>query len=156
MAKRKVELDKTGNTVRANVVRFRGLRRMTLRDMATRMTDAGRPMSHATINEIEHGARRIDVDDLAALAIALQVSVPSLLMPPVTDEADQIEDAVTGAPVSYASSLWEWLTAQAPPNAWPVYGRPKDEFEIERWRRDATPPWTWRNLRAEEGVEDGS
>lgn len=156
MASRQVELGPTGNVVRANIIRYRGLRGYTLRDLSERMQSIGHPMSHATINQIERGGRKVDVDDLAALAIGLRVSVPSLLMPPVTDENEHLEGVVTAGPVTYAGPLWEWLTSQAPPNASPVYGRVKDEFEVERWRRDVAPAWTWRNLRAEDGASDGA
>lgn len=142
--------------MRANITRFRGLRGYTLRGLSERMEKIGHPMSHATINQIECGGRKVDVDDLAALAVGLRVSVPALMMPPVTDEDEHLEEVVTAGPVTYAGPLWEWLTSQAPPNASPVYGRAKDEFEVEQWRRDVAPPWTWRSLRAEGGASDGA
>jgi len=52
---------------------------MTLRDLAARLTEAGHPMAHGTVSEVERGARRIDVDDLAAFATALGVSANDLL-----------------------------------------------------------------------------
>ncbi|MDV7137175.1 helix-turn-helix domain-containing protein [Williamsia muralis] len=137
------------------MARYRSLRRMTLRDMAARMTEVGRPMGHATLNEIENGARRVDVDDLTALAGALNVSPASLLMPYSTDPHDETV-VLTGAPLPasspFAGGLWEWLTAEAPLGADPTADR--DEFEIERWRRDAAPAWTWRTLRREDTDDD--
>jgi len=46
------------------------------------MTALGRPVYANTITKIEKGARRVDVDDLAVLARALQVSVVQLIEPP--------------------------------------------------------------------------
>lgn len=71
-------------------------------------------MAHNTVSEIERGARRVDVDDLMALAAALNVSTATLLMPYTAEdewetsvvEATAIPDAVT------AQQLWAWLTAK--------------------------------------------
>lgn len=79
MATRRVGIGPTGETVRANVAAMRKRRGLVLRDLAEKMTEIGHPMAHNTINEIERGARRVDVDDLVALAAALDVSVLELL-----------------------------------------------------------------------------
>ena len=34
---------------------------------------SNRPLAHTTVSEIERGARRVDVDDLVAIAAALEV-----------------------------------------------------------------------------------
>lgn len=79
MAPRRVGLGPVGETVRANIRRHRAVQGMTLRDLAARLTEAGHPMAHGTVSEVERGARRIDVDDLAAFATALGVSANDLL-----------------------------------------------------------------------------
>jgi transcriptional regulator with XRE-family HTH domain len=79
MATRRVEIGPTGEIVRANVARFRRQRGLTLREMADKMKQAGRPLAYNTISEIELGARRVDVDDLAALADVLEVLPTDLL-----------------------------------------------------------------------------
>lgn len=79
MATRRVEIGPTGHTVRANVKNFRKQRGLTLRGLAERLEQGGRPMAHNTVSEIERGARRIDVDDLTALADALDVMPVDLL-----------------------------------------------------------------------------
>lgn len=38
-----------------------------------------RPLAHTTVSEIERGARRVDVDDLVAIAAALEVLPVDLL-----------------------------------------------------------------------------
>ncbi|MFS0697798.1 helix-turn-helix domain-containing protein [Streptomyces nitrosporeus] len=50
------------------------------RDLAERLTQAGRPMSQPIVSRIESGVRRIDVDDLVALAVVFSIS-PAALLP---------------------------------------------------------------------------
>jgi transcriptional regulator with XRE-family HTH domain len=79
MATRRVGIGPIGEAVRVNVAAMRKTRGVTLRDLSEKMTETGHPMAHNTINEIERGARRVDVDDLVALAAALDVSPIDLL-----------------------------------------------------------------------------
>ena len=65
--------------MRANVASVRKGQGLTLRDVADRLADIGHPMAHNTVSEIERGARRVDVDDLMALAAALGVTPTALL-----------------------------------------------------------------------------
>ncbi|MEU9643607.1 helix-turn-helix transcriptional regulator [Streptomyces sp. NPDC048188] len=55
---------------------------------AERVTEAGRPMSASVLGKVESGARRVDVDDLVALAAALEVR-PQELLPGGGSAADQ-------------------------------------------------------------------
>lgn len=67
------------STVAATV---RGLRRqhgLTLADLAARLTCLGHPIALNTLSKLETGARRITVDDLVALAAALDVTPHDLL-----------------------------------------------------------------------------
>ncbi len=60
------------------------------------------------IRRIESGERRVTPDDLVALAVALDVSPATLLMPPNVDMADPVR--VTGlADPAAAIGVWEWL-----------------------------------------------
>jgi transcriptional regulator with XRE-family HTH domain len=111
MATRRVEIGLTGETVRANINRLRREKKMTLRDLSDHMTQVVRPMAHNTISEIERGARRVDVDDLMALAAALGVSPIALLMPP-TAYPDKTANTTVGAVTAHR--LWQWLTAETP------------------------------------------
>lgn len=87
MATRRVLLGPTGETVRANIARIRDEQRLTLRQLADRMSTGDRPLAHNTLSEIERGARRCDVDDLVAIAVALDVSPTALLRPASRDDA---------------------------------------------------------------------
>lgn len=71
-----------GDQLRANLVRIRQSRALSTTALATKMTALGRPMHATGITKIEKRDRRVDVDDLAVLAQALQVTVTQLLEPP--------------------------------------------------------------------------
>lgn len=78
LATRRVGIGPVGHTVRSKIAKIRNRKELTLRDLSERLSDI-RPMGHSTLSEIEHGARRVDVDDLVALASALGVSPTELL-----------------------------------------------------------------------------
>lgn len=123
-----------------NLPRFRGLRRMTLTDLSEKLDELGRPMSVPTLSAVENGKRRIDVDDLAHLALALDVSPAALMMPPVDHLDDDIGD-VPGFPehsAAQAVDWWQWLRSEHP--LWE--GPETTEFEVERWQWDINPPFT--------------
>ena len=69
------------------------------------------------VSLIETGKRRVDVDELVALAVALDVSPVALLMPTVDDGQDS-----PVAPITLTEELeqvpahrtWDWLTGEAP------------------------------------------
>ncbi|WP_068379465.1 helix-turn-helix domain-containing protein [Rhodococcus sp. EPR-157] len=95
MATRRVEIGPTGDTVRENIATVRREQQLTLRELSDRLATNGRPLAHNTLSEIERGARRVDVDDLMAIAVALDVSPMALLMPDVRDEREEV--SITGA-----------------------------------------------------------
>lgn len=73
-------LGATGNALRRNVERLRLARGLTQEGLARALTTAGCPMLPGAVGKIERGARRVDVDDLVALAGALRVGVDTLLV----------------------------------------------------------------------------
>lgn len=85
---------------------------MTLRDVAARLVEVGRPLPHTSVSDIENGSRRVDVDDLTALAIVLGVSPITLLMPSADDSDAEV--TCTGIASAPAQMLWEWLRALGP------------------------------------------
>ena len=68
-----------GRAVIANIHRIRGLQKMTLQELSDRLTHVGRPILPSGLSKIESGERRIDVDDLVAIAAALGVMPERLL-----------------------------------------------------------------------------
>lgn len=84
MATRKVGLGPVGHTVRLLIKTIRLERRLRLADLSERLADRGHPLSMASLSQIETGGRRVDVDDLIAIAGALGVNPIELLSVPKT------------------------------------------------------------------------
>jgi hypothetical protein len=91
----------------------------------------GREIPPLGLRRIESGERRVDVDDLMALAVTLNVSPIGLLMPGGADP-DADADA-SGAGTRPAVELWNWLTADEPLRGG---GRGEVEFWLASW-----PEW---------------
>lgn len=111
--KRSNELGPIGRQVAANVRRFRdnAKPRMSTQDLAKRMTDLGRPIAATGITRIESGQRRVDADDLVALAVALGVTPTLLLLPPDVSDDDV---AVTPTRTAPWLAAWRWATGDQP------------------------------------------
>lgn len=73
--------DPTGLTVAANVRRHRERQGMSTYDLARKLSDGGRPVAPSALSKIERAERRVDVGDLMALAVALDVPPVTLLLP---------------------------------------------------------------------------
>ncbi|MFE9065042.1 helix-turn-helix domain-containing protein [Streptomyces violaceusniger] len=115
----RIELGPNGRAVAANVKRLRAARGMSLRALSEALEKAGRGLSQDAINKIENGAkpdakqiRRVDVDDLVALAVALRVN-PSALLLPLTDDPSQTVK-ITGFGEVGADRAWDWVDGEMP------------------------------------------
>ncbi len=107
-------LDATGETVQSNIRRIRDdVLGIPVTELSRRLEALGRPIPPLGLRRIEDGTRRVDVDDLVSIAVALGVSPATLLMP----ESASAEDAVTltgcneQVPAGYA---WEWIGGDLP------------------------------------------
>ncbi|MFJ6293241.1 helix-turn-helix domain-containing protein [Streptomyces griseoviridis] len=77
-------LGSVGQRLAKEVARVRG--RTSVRELSARLAKLGRPILPSGITKIEQGKRRVDVDDLVALSLALKVTPTRLLLgPPPTD-----------------------------------------------------------------------
>lgn len=113
MAGKKLDLGATGETVAANVTRLRDAAGLNYTEMSERLADAGRVISPVAVRRIESGERRVDTDDLVALALALGVSPITLLIPGNVDACDLVD--ITGISYPYtAECVWDWLVAERP------------------------------------------
>lgn len=79
MADKKNPLGPTGEIVRLNVARLRG--GMQYKVLSEKLDAVGRPIPPLGLRRIEAGERRVDVDDLVALAVVFGVSPLTLLLP---------------------------------------------------------------------------
>lgn len=107
-----VEYGPTGGQVAKNVRRLRRRRRLTMHDLAERLRAAERPVVASGIAKIERLERQVNVDDFAALAVALGVSPGALLLPLEDSSAESVE--VTGAGSVSAASAWAWVSNKGP------------------------------------------
>lgn len=79
-------LGPAGNNLRRNVRRLREQHRWSYREVEERLARAGRAISTLGLSAIDTGERRVDVDDLVALAAVFDLSVEELLQPPADCE----------------------------------------------------------------------
>ncbi|WP_459953100.1 helix-turn-helix domain-containing protein [Mycobacterium avium] len=132
----------TSLTVGKNLKRLRAAAGMTTRVLAASLAENGVPMSPSGISEIENGRRGVNVDQLTALAAALDVS-PLALLTPIPDDADpDAEVMLSGTSPERAVDIHLWLKGERPLNAHLL-----DDFEQEAFRRRSNPVWTYKKGR---------
>lgn len=76
---KKIDLGPFGLAVARNVRRFRG--DTSYAELTRRLAELGRPIPPLGLRHLEAGTRQCGVDELIALAVALDVSPLTLLMP---------------------------------------------------------------------------
>lgn len=81
MASNAVVRGATSACVSENIELIRKGRGMSQAQLANQMTKVGRPMLDTAVSKMERGTRRIDVDDLVALAAAFGIRPEQLLVP---------------------------------------------------------------------------
>lgn len=79
-------LGPAGRNLRRNIRRLREQRRWSYREVEERLSRAGRAIPVLDLGAIEVGERRVDVDDLVALAAVFGLGVEELLRPPADCE----------------------------------------------------------------------
>ncbi|MGV9784837.1 helix-turn-helix domain-containing protein [Nocardia farcinica] len=115
---KKNPLGPTGETVRRNIKRHRERLNLTYAELSRRLDRIGRAIPVLGLSRIEAGGRRVDADDLVALAIALGVNPNALLLPPTNDSEHTV--VITGGPMENAADVWAWGNGKRPlPRHWP-------------------------------------
>lgn len=122
----------TGITVTHRVAQLRG--DMSYAELSRRLEKLGRPIPPLGLRRIEGGARRVDVDDLMALAAALGVSPVTLLMPDAANRDDMVEATAVGELRAenlfyWAMSLGHWDPGVGDLKWWEFMSRAQPEFE---------------------------
>lgn len=132
MAGTKSELGPTALAVAASVHRHRDRMGWGYARLSRELTKAGRDIPPLGLGRIEAGTRRVDVDDLTALAAVFGVSPTTLLQPPGQDPDTLVQ--LTGTSVLPARRAWEWLNG-----SYPLAGSVLSfyNYALPPWERDA-------------------
>ncbi|WP_324617602.1 helix-turn-helix transcriptional regulator [Streptomyces sp. NRRL F-5053] len=88
MAKRPLAIGPAGIRTARLIEHLRDERGLSQRELASRLAQLDHPLQHTAVSRIERARRRCDVDDLVALAEALDVS-PAALLQPTSPRADR-------------------------------------------------------------------
>jgi transcriptional regulator with XRE-family HTH domain len=123
-------IEKGATTVRvaANIRAVRELRGLNPQELSDRVAALGRHVNQSSLWKIESGDRRVDVDDLVALALALGVTPDLLLLR--TSDAESVVELVPGRTAT-SLDAWRWATGVAP--------LPGDDTPRDRFRRENRP-----------------
>lgn len=115
MAGVKSELGPTARALADVVHRRRQELGLSFAQLSRRLTRNGRDIPTLGLRRIESCQRHVDVDDLVALAVALEISPITLLMAPDVAAGDGV--LLTGHPEPVvAERAWQWLSASYPLN----------------------------------------
>lgn len=110
---KKNPLGPVGGYVVENLKHLReDVRKLTYRELSDELDKIGRRIPTLGLARIERGERRVDADDLVALAIALRVNPTALLLPHDGGEDDLIELAPKFR--RSLSRAWRWMDGAGP------------------------------------------
>ena len=101
-------LGETGRVVARNIRTLRKARNLAYTELSARLRELKREIPTWGLRKIESGGRRVDTDDLVALAFALNVSPLALLLP-TTPSA-----VLPGGKKYAAEQIWKWGTGEYP------------------------------------------
>ncbi|UVO11913.1 helix-turn-helix domain-containing protein [Mycobacterium sp. SVM_VP21] len=149
MAGKKSELGPTGVNVGDQMRRLRDDKNLGYAELSRQLSEIGREIPPLGLRRIEAGDRRVDADDLVAIALALDVSPITLLMPNAETGSEMVSVTGSADPVA-AEDLWHWLRADAKLGKSPArFGdRIRDWVSWLQWAGRAAPPWSNKELLA--------
>ena len=134
VAGKKTDLGPIGVNVTHSVRQFREARRLGYAELSRKLAEMGRDIPPLGLRRIESGERRVDVDDLVALALALDVSLLALLLPIDTSRL------VPFGRQWDAETMWMWATGSNP--------LPGNENFL-RFLRDSNPLTDWSKVEGD-------
>jgi transcriptional regulator with XRE-family HTH domain len=108
MVGRQPDFGATAEAVSTNVKRFRVARKLSYTELSAKLKEAGSQITPVGVRRIEDGERRVTVDDLMTLAVALDVWPISLLMPEADNDQTEVTASGVNTPIP-AEDLWGWL-----------------------------------------------
>ena len=114
MAAAKKESGAASARVAANVRRLRTQRGMSTYELSRQLKALGWPISPTSITRLEQNERRVDADDLLALAIVLRTSPNVLLFAAEIPAGDSTEMVVTDRTMARPADMWAWASGERP------------------------------------------
>ncbi|MGA5435453.1 helix-turn-helix domain-containing protein [Streptomyces cellulosae] len=105
--KQKATMGPVGETLMHNIKRIREEQRLTFVKLAEGLAEIGRPIPVLGLRRIERGERRVDVEELLALAYVLGVQPVDLLVPPTLDDNEPY--SVAPEVETTAGSARDWI-----------------------------------------------
>lgn len=105
-----------------NLRRIRQERGLSYAELSRRLTGIGHPILDTGLLKIEKGDRRIDIDDLVALAVALGTTPNRLLLPDMQGLPPAGEGEITPTVAAPAQLLWAWASGEVPLGRHPSTG----------------------------------
>ena len=87
-------------------------RHLTLSQLEARLAELGHPLQLSVLSKIEKGQRRIDVDDIVALGLALDVSPNMILLPDGARASSTVQ--LTSTRAMTEEEAWAWVTRDKP------------------------------------------
>jgi transcriptional regulator with XRE-family HTH domain len=143
--KKPIQPGPIGVAVAQNVERLRESRNLSYAELSRRLTEKGRPIAPLGLTRIRDRQRRVDVDDLVAIALALDVSPATLLLPPevLVGGANSTAPVTEGGADYPLRQIWSWLIAEAPidaPRSTGVPSRSVVGFQLRAVPQGVGPP----------------
>lgn len=132
VAGKKSDLGPIGENLTNTVRHFREMRRLSYAELSRQLAQLGREIPPLGLRRLESGDRKVDVDDLVALALALEVS-PLVLLLPVEASALVPEGAVYDA-----EAIWQWASGS----------KALTESNAFQFMRDSNPLYDWTGVEA--------
>lgn len=124
----------TAEAVSKNIRRTREQRGLTIYELAAKLQAVGRPVAPSAVAKMERAERQVTVDDLVAVALALNTSPISLLLPAVW--GDVPVQLTTGQRLT-ARTAWRWIRGMSPASD---YGVSSSEIVVgpddDQWEDD--------------------
>jgi transcriptional regulator with XRE-family HTH domain len=121
MAGRAKEPGPTSVRTARNLKQVRQERGVSYAELSRRLKALLHPILDTGIMKIEKGERRVDVDDLVALALALGVTPNTLILPGLDIPGMTVTYALTPAVAGNWVALWQWAQGERHPGI-PIEG----------------------------------
>lgn len=131
MAGIKKEPGPTATRVAEAMRRIRRGQNLTTAELSRRLSALRYPIADTGITKAEKGDRRVDVDDLVPLALALGITPNTLLMPDADWLGARTVHELTPAVAGTAEELWQWAQGETPlPAPVPALPSPADGNQV--------------------------